>query len=97
VTVNAAHPGYVASRFGRDGDMYFEPLLQLGAKLIAITPEAGARTSVYLATSPEVEGVTGGYYAKCRPAKVSKNAQDDGAARRLWDVSDELLLAALDH
>ena len=96
VTVNAAHPGYVASRFGRDSDVYFEPLLQLGAKLIAITPEAGARTSVCLATSPDVEGVTGGYYAKCKPAKISKNAADDVAARRLWDASDALLAAALE-
>jgi NAD(P)-dependent dehydrogenase (short-subunit alcohol dehydrogenase family) len=97
VTVNAAHPGYVASRFGRDGDMYFEPLLQLGAKLIAINPEAGARTSVYLASSPEVEGITGGYYAKSRPASISKTAKDDDAARRLWHASDALLAAALDH
>lgn len=96
VTVNAAHPGYVASRFGRDGDMYFEPLLRLGAKLIAISPEEGARTSVYLASSAEVDGVTGGYYLKCRPVSMSKNAQDDVAARRLWDASDALLAAALD-
>ncbi len=91
VTVNAAHPGYVASRFGRDGDMYLEPVLKLGAKLLAITPEAGARTSVYLASSPDVDGVTGQYFAKCKPAKISKNAADDVAARRLWDASEALL------
>jgi NAD(P)-dependent dehydrogenase (short-subunit alcohol dehydrogenase family) len=91
VTVNAAHPGYVASRFGRDGDMRFEPILELGAKLFALSPEEGARTSVYLASSPDVEGVTGGYYAKCKPASMSKRARDDVAARRLWDASDALL------
>jgi NAD(P)-dependent dehydrogenase (short-subunit alcohol dehydrogenase family) len=91
VTVNAAHPGYVASRFGRDGDMRFELILKLGAKLLAVSPEQGARTSVYLASSPEVEGVTGGYYAKCKPISMSKRARDDVAARRLWDVSDALL------
>jgi NAD(P)-dependent dehydrogenase (short-subunit alcohol dehydrogenase family) len=96
VTVNAAHPGYVASRFGRDGDMYLEPLLRLGAKLLAVTSEEGARTSVYLASSPEVEGKTGGYYVKCKPAAVSKRAQDDAAARRLWDVSEALLASALE-
>ena len=66
VTVNAAHPGYVASRFARDGDLYLEPVISLGAKLFAISPEQGAQTSVYLASSPDVEGVTGHYFAKCR-------------------------------
>jgi NAD(P)-dependent dehydrogenase (short-subunit alcohol dehydrogenase family) len=91
VTVNAVHPGYVASRFGRDGDMRFEPVLKLGAKLLAISPEEGARTSVYLASSPEVNGATGGYYAKCKPIATSKRARDDVAARRLWAASDALL------
>jgi NAD(P)-dependent dehydrogenase (short-subunit alcohol dehydrogenase family) len=90
-TANAAHPGYVASHFARDGDLYLEPIIKLGAKLFAISPEEGARTSVYLASSPAVEGVTGGYYAKCRPAPVSKVAQDDIAARRLWDASEALV------
>jgi NAD(P)-dependent dehydrogenase (short-subunit alcohol dehydrogenase family) len=94
VTVNAAHPGYVASRFGRDGDMRFERILQVGAALLALTPEQGARTSVYLAASPDVEGVTGGYYARCRPKAMSKQARDDVAARRLWDASESLLAAA---
>jgi NAD(P)-dependent dehydrogenase (short-subunit alcohol dehydrogenase family) len=97
VTVNAVHPGYVASSFARDGDLYLEPLVKLGAKLFAISPEAGARTSVYLASSDEVEGETAGYYYKCRPASVSKAARDDIAARRLWDVSEELLAAATDR
>ena len=94
-TANAAHPGYVASHFARDGDLYLEPLIKLGAKLFAISPEEGARTSVYLASSPEVEGVTGGYYAKCRPASTSTVAQDDIAARRLWDASEALIKGAL--
>ena len=94
-TANAAHPGYVASHFARDGDLYLEPVIKLGARLFAISPEEGARTSVYLASSPEVEGVTGGYYAKCRPASMSAVAQDDIAARRLWDASEALINAAL--
>ena len=97
MTVNAVHPGYVASRFGRDGDTRFEPLMQLGAKLFAITPEEGARTSVYLASSPEVEGVTGNYYTKCRAVSVSAKARDDAIAQRLWDESDQLLASALDR
>jgi NAD(P)-dependent dehydrogenase (short-subunit alcohol dehydrogenase family) len=97
VTVNAAHPGYVASRFGRDGDLGFDAVLSLGAKLFARTPEQGAATSVYLASSPEVDGVTGGYFAGCKPASVSKAARDDAAARRLWDVSEALIASKLDR
>ena len=93
VTVNAAHPGYVASNFARDGDLYLEPFVKLGAKLFAISPEEGASTSVYLASSPEVDGVTGGYYVKSKPASISRAARDDVAARRLWETSETLLAA----
>ncbi len=60
------------------------------AKPFAISAEAGARTSVYLASSPDVEGVTGQYFYKCRVTKPSDAALDDEAAARLWDVSAEL-------
>jgi len=96
VTVNAAHPGYVASSFGRDGDMKFEPALKLGARLFAVTSEEGARTSVYLASSPAVAGATGGYYAKSKPASISKRAQDDLAAKRLWETSEALVASKLE-
>ncbi|MGZ4690943.1 MAG: SDR family oxidoreductase [Acidimicrobiia bacterium] len=96
VTANALHPGYVASRFGRDGDMRFEAVLSLGARLFAISPEAGARTSVYLASSPEVEGVTGKYFAKCKQIPMSKAALDDVAARRLWETSEALVSSVVD-
>jgi len=66
----------------------------IGARLFAIDPEEGARTSIYLASSPDVEGATGTYWYKCTPAKVSKAALDDDAARRLWEESERLLAAA---
>lgn len=91
VTANALHPGYVNSRFGRDGDVSYERLMSLGGRAFAITPERGARTSVYLASSPDAVGTTGGYYARCRPAAVSRAARDDAAARRLWAMSEELV------
>jgi NAD(P)-dependent dehydrogenase (short-subunit alcohol dehydrogenase family) len=97
VTVNAAHPGYVASSFGRDGDLRFESAIALGARLFAISAEEGARTSIYLASSPEVEGVTGQYFTKSKPASMSKAARDDVAARRLWDASEALLAPAREH
>jgi retinol dehydrogenase-12 len=95
VTANALHPGYVRSEFGRAGDLSW--LFALGNRIgsvFAISPEKGARTSVYLASSPEVEGVTGGYFYKCAPASISAAAQDDAAARRLWGVSEQLVASA---
>jgi NAD(P)-dependent dehydrogenase (short-subunit alcohol dehydrogenase family) len=92
VAANAVHPGFVASRFGRDGDtgalgrLVF-PLL----KPFALSPAQGAQTSVYLASAPELEGVTGGYWAKSTPASASAAARDDAAAARLWDVSEALV------
>jgi NAD(P)-dependent dehydrogenase (short-subunit alcohol dehydrogenase family) len=94
VTVNAVHPGYVDSRFGKDGDTRLDSLMGIGAKLFAISPEEGARTSIYLASSPDVEGATGAYWYKCTPAKMSKAARDDAAARRLWSESEALINAA---
>ncbi len=92
VTVNALHPGFVRSEFARGGDTNL--LYSIGVRLgspFAISSESGAQTSVYLAASPDVDGVTGGYFYKCAPASISTAATDDNAARRLWDVSEELV------
>jgi NAD(P)-dependent dehydrogenase (short-subunit alcohol dehydrogenase family) len=93
VTVNALHPGFVRSEFGRGGDL--GGLYGFGIKYLAspfaISPEKGARTTVYLASSPEVDGVSGGYFYKSKPTHPSNVAQDDAAARRLWDVSEKLV------
>ncbi len=92
VTVNAVHPGTVATGFARDGDT--TGVFAFGVKVIkpfVLTPEKGARTSVYLASSPEVAGVTGEYFVKCRPSKPSAAARDEAAAARLWSVSEQLV------
>jgi NAD(P)-dependent dehydrogenase (short-subunit alcohol dehydrogenase family) len=89
VTVNCLHPGFVATRFG-DGS---GGLLSFGtriAKLFAISPEKGAETIVYLATSPDVTTVTGKYFYQCRPASPSAEATDDASAKRLWVESARL-------
>jgi NAD(P)-dependent dehydrogenase (short-subunit alcohol dehydrogenase family) len=92
VTANSVHPGFVASRFGRDGDSgkltgWVFPLL----KPFALTPEQGAATQVYVASAPELAGITGGYWVKSAPATPSAAAQDDAAAARLWEVSEQLI------
>ena len=95
VTVNAVHPGPVRSGFGMDGDM--GGLMGLGNRLIRpfeISPSAGARTSVYLATSPEVEGETGRYWVRRRPGHMSRQARSDAQAQCLWTESERLLSAA---
>jgi NAD(P)-dependent dehydrogenase (short-subunit alcohol dehydrogenase family) len=93
VTVNALHPGFVRSEFGRGGDLggIYGWGIKYLASPFAISPEKGARTTAYLSSSPEVEGTSGGYFYKCRPSVPSRMAQDDDAARRLWDVSEKLV------
>ena len=83
VTVNCFHPGFVATRFGDEAGGWLAVAVWI-AKRFAISPEDGARTLVYLAGSPEVTNVSGGYFVKNRPAAPSAAAADDAAARRLW-------------
>jgi NAD(P)-dependent dehydrogenase (short-subunit alcohol dehydrogenase family) len=86
VTANALHPGAVATQIFRRLPKPVEWLI----KAFTMSPEKGAETTVFLATSPEVEGVTGKYFDKKREAPISLRAQNDELARRLWQVSAEL-------
>ena len=95
MTANSLHPGTVATGYARDGDA--SGFLAFGVKVIKpfiLTPEKGARTSVYLASSPEVAEVTGEYFVKCKPRTPSPAARDEAAAARLWSVSEELVARA---
>jgi NAD(P)-dependent dehydrogenase (short-subunit alcohol dehydrogenase family) len=90
VTANCLHPGMVATNLGaRNGLIARAALLVL--KPFSLTPEQGAETSVFLCSSPAVEGVTGKYFAAKQERRPSRAAQDDEAARRLWDVSARLV------
>jgi NAD(P)-dependent dehydrogenase (short-subunit alcohol dehydrogenase family) len=92
VTANAVHPGTVRTGFGRDGDT--RGLFAIGVKLGGVffkSPAQGARTSIHLASSPDVEGQTGQYFVNSKISKPSKAATDDDDARRLWDASAELV------
>ncbi|MBW3665940.1 MAG: SDR family NAD(P)-dependent oxidoreductase [Actinobacteria bacterium] len=88
VTVNACHPGTVASGFGLDGDTHgiFPVLLRIAAPFMK-GPAHGAVTPIHLAGSPEVEGDTGGYYTRRRRTQPSPAARDGRLARRLWEAS----------
>jgi len=92
VTANALHPGFVASNFGKNNRL-FGILIGLAQRVAAISPESGAETSIYLASSPEVAGVSGQYFEKCRIATPSAEAQDRAAAARLWEISEALVSA----
>lgn len=92
VTVNCVHPGAVRTRLGRDseGTRLSEAVWPLVSRFF-LTPEKGAQTSVWAATSPDLDGVSGRYLAKSAIAKPKKTALDDVAAARLWTVSEELV------
>jgi NAD(P)-dependent dehydrogenase (short-subunit alcohol dehydrogenase family) len=89
VTVNSMHPGGVATGLGWNNG-WWAVLLAKALKPFIRTPEQGADTAIYLATTAEVAGVTGRYFRDRREIQPSPAAQDDGAARRLWDISVQL-------
>jgi len=89
VTANCLHPGFVATRFGDQSGGLISHMVWL-AKYFAIPPTEGAKTVVYLASSPEADGVSGKYFYKCRATTPSPAAEDDQTASALWERSVEL-------
>jgi NAD(P)-dependent dehydrogenase (short-subunit alcohol dehydrogenase family) len=89
VTANCLHPGVVATKLLADG-MGMPRALRSTTRLIGTKPEKGAKTSIYLAASAEVEGVSGKYFVRQKAVESSKDSYDENLARRLWRVSAEL-------
>jgi NAD(P)-dependent dehydrogenase (short-subunit alcohol dehydrogenase family) len=89
VTVNALHPGFVSTRLARNNGLLFRLVMPL-VRIIARSPEEGARNSVYLASSPEVEGVTGKYFEDEQVVPADPAARDEATAQKLWQVSEEM-------
>src|ERR1700687_5305464 len=89
VTANCLHPGFVSTRFGDESGGVFAHVVR-AAKLFAISPEKGAETIIYLASSDAVTKLSGAHFYGARLAEPTKEAQDDEAARRLWDESARL-------
>ncbi|HVO40818.1 MAG TPA: SDR family oxidoreductase [Spirochaetia bacterium] len=90
VTANALHPGFVATQFGKNNGGFMRFAMTIAHRLGAISPEEGARTSVYVASSPEVQGVTGKYFMKSRQALSKPASLDRESQRRLWEISCQM-------
>ena len=92
VTVNALHPGLVRTNIARNNGLLGR-VVNFFIGVRGITPDKGAETPVYLAASPEVEGVTGRYFVDCRPAPSASISYDAELAANLWDMSASLTAA----
>jgi NAD(P)-dependent dehydrogenase (short-subunit alcohol dehydrogenase family) len=89
VTSTCLHPGVVRTEFGRNGPGFIRVWFKL-AGLFLLSPARGADTATWLASSPEVEGASGGYYEKRKLAKPDAAARNPESARRLWELSERL-------
>ena len=90
VTANSLHPGVVATNIWSHASWYLQPII-VPLRLFMTSPQRGGETIVYLASSREVEGKSGGYYVKNRLAQTAAAAADPAVASRLWDVSAQLV------
>jgi len=90
VTANALHPGFVATRFGNDSGGIVRAVLKVAKPIGAISPEEGAQTIIYLASSPKVAEISGDYFYECKPATPTAEARNDDDARRLWEISQQI-------
>ncbi len=86
VTVNCLHPGAVSTGLGKNNGTLARMVYAVIGPFLR-TPERGAATSIYLASSPEVEEVSGKYYVDCKPGQSTRESYDEAVARRLWEVS----------
>lgn len=90
VTTNSLHPGVIASGFARNNDGLVGFLAKLASPFL-MSSEDGAKTTLFLATDPSGAATNGLYFSKCKPKTPSREARDASVAKRLWDVSEELV------
>ena len=90
ITVNCLHPGFVATNFGNNNGGFVSPVLKIAKRISAIDPEEGAKTSIFLCSSPEVEEVSGKYFFKCQPKTSSRESRNMDTAKRLWQISSDI-------
>lgn len=97
VTANVLHPGVVRTSFGMEDSGRWMRLMRPLVRPFMKSPEQGARTSIHVASSPAVDGVSGQYFANSRPKHSSRASYDVAAAQRLWQVSADLVGLASDQ
>ncbi|MFQ5831378.1 MAG: SDR family oxidoreductase [Candidatus Thorarchaeota archaeon] len=91
VSVNVVHPGFVATNMGSSMGGLWNKIMFKMVRPLQISPKEGAETSVYVASSPELEGVTGKYFARKQEQRSSEASYDEEAQKRLWHVTEQLL------
>ncbi len=91
ITVNSFHPGFVDTNFGENNGGLFGGVLKIAKKIIAINEDKGSETSTYLCSSPEVEGVTGKYFDKCKEKTSSPQSRNLETRTKLWAKTEEIL------
>jgi NAD(P)-dependent dehydrogenase (short-subunit alcohol dehydrogenase family) len=94
VAANVLHPGFVATGFARNSNRLMSLLMGIVHRFGALSPEQGAETIIYLASSPEVEDVTGRYFEKCKAVPSSSASRNEADARRLWEISEQLVVGS---
>ncbi len=90
VTANSLHPGFVRSKFGHNNPGLTGLMVRTSQALLAISLKAGAKTSVYAASAPELAETNGLYFNKCRAVASSAASMDVEAQERLWEISAEI-------
>jgi len=100
ITANALHPGVVATELGRylfpspepgSNPPWWSGPLIAAVKKFTLTPEEGARTNIFLASSPDVQGVRGKYFDSCKPIESSSESYNIEKSKKLWEISSELV------
>jgi len=91
VTANALHPGFVSTGFGKNNPGFLMKTIRAVVPLIGRSPEKGAETSIYLASSPEVQSITGKYFVDCKVTQPAPQATDSAVARKVWDISADMV------
>ena len=90
ITAVCLHPGFVATRFADNNDGLLGKAFAVLKRIVAISPEAGAKTIIHLASAPGVDGQGGTYWVKCKPASPTRAGRSDADAKRLWDISERI-------
>ena len=90
VTVNCLHPGFIPTNLFANSSFFYKAIVKILSPIL-IDAKSGSKTSTYLATSKDVENITGKYFVKCKPKKSSKISYDKSTSKNLWNISEKLV------